>query len=813
MVDNIKIKGIIVPGGLVGHLTITQIKSTDKAIPEIANAPHSELLDKSLLFNEHHLNYLSHYGNFTVNGDFLAPSGAIFNVDEFKTTAKNMKLNDGHTAAEAQGGGIEIVSGANITHDNTVTSKWRIDGKEIKTFNANGTLSVGPSGSIDSSLISYAELFVITPASTSQISVSGVSHESSFTSPTVIELENRSYPFLTQNYWSAASGTISTNRRWADACGSQNSGLTAGGMASANAQTDVSELFNGSVWTLTTSLLLATRLAHVIEGTSFSAIAFGGWDKMASGGVVYASTEKFNGSSWSSASANLNTARANHGGAGSRYACLTFGGTMVAATATQNTTVSTERYNGTSWVATSNLLLSSRQMKGAGIQNSALCMCGISGTDTAISLVEIWNGSYWSTGASTNATHYSPGATGTSRNAIINENFVTETYNGVAWTTSSASPTSATWHSMMGSGNLSLYVGGVVSIETNATYKWYGTLPIELKLYSDASKTQYINCGTTLAGVSGGNIVVDVGYLPNVGLSQHDRTQITELLLEDYGDGKWTATGSMNVPKWSCAGCGTQNSTLAFGGSSGADLKTAEKFNGSSWTLTADMTEARQHVAGCGTQNSALAMGGFTWRKHVEKFNGSSWSATGELNIDRTQMTACGIQNSALSIGGGYATTTEKFNGSSWTATGNMNLGRTTAMSCGSQNKALVFGGWPDAFAPFSSTEKFNGSSWTATGNMNVGRGASGESGTQNSALVMGGTNIAGAQVTSTEKFNGYMWVSTGSLLEVRNYNAGSGTQNSALTFGGWTSNYAATTEKFNSQMTVPGTIALLTYK
>jgi len=101
--------------------------------------------------------------------------------------------------------------------------------------------------------------------------------------------------------------------------------------------------------------------------------------------------------------------------------------------------------------------------------------------------------------------------------------------------------------------------------------------------------------------------------------------------------------------------------------------------------------------------------------------------------------------------------------------------------------------------------ENFVKNVWSNSGNLNTGRRRLGGCGTQNSGLSFGG-DINDTALAVTEKFNGNTWSTTGNLNTARYYLGGAGTQNAGLSFGGYNGSYLATTEKFNTQITLPET-------
>ena len=90
--------------------------------------------------------------------------------------------------------------------------------------------------------------------------------------------------------------------------------------------------------------------------------------------------------------------------------------------------------------------------------------------------------------------------------------------------------------------------------------------------------------------------------------------------------GTWATGNNLNTARTALAGCGTQTTALAFGGTP-APTGATEEYDGSTWTANpTGLNTARYSLAGCGTQTAALAFGGETT---VQVANTEEWTGAG----------------------------------------------------------------------------------------------------------------------------------------------------------------------------------------
>ena len=124
--------------------------------------------------------------------------------------------------------------------------------------------------------------------------------------------------------WNGSTWTVNptnvntTPRDWVAGAGILTAGLAFGGQPI----TDSTEIWNGSTWTANPTGLNTARFALAGDGTSTSAVAFGG---QVPGGVKSTATETWNGSTWTSGS-NMIYGIDYLAGSGGSTSAIGFGG-------------------------------------------------------------------------------------------------------------------------------------------------------------------------------------------------------------------------------------------------------------------------------------------------------------------------------------------------------------------------------------------------------------------------------------------------------------------------------------------------------
>ena len=326
----------------------------------------------------------------------------------------------------------------------------------------------------------------------------------------------------------------------------------------------VTELFDGSTWSTTTSLTTA-QAAGGGAGSASSGLTFGG--NYPGSPDVYNGTQEWDVSTtivvpatWSSGG-NLNAPRDSLSTAAqaTQPAAFVFGGHN-----NSGSMNSSESYNGSSWTATNTLPAAKQLAGGAGTQGAALCFSG--STSGVVATTESWNGSNWTAVAA-------PGGTvGTGR---INA--------GSA-----------------GIQGAALLFGGGPPTTANSE-EWNGSSWAEGNNLSRGTTGADNICG---AGIQTSALAMG-GTAPSF---VYDTT-------EEYNGTSWSGGGGMNTARRrAAAAASTVDAGLCFGGlaSPGSgQTAVAELYNGTAWTNTASMGTARYYLGGSGaTQGDGFAMGG-----------------------------------------------------------------------------------------------------------------------------------------------------------------------------------------------------------
>ena len=191
------------------------------------------------------------------------------------------------------------------------------------------------------------------------------------------------------------SGSMSLGRNSLGSCGVETSALAFGGTAPGDGTSDATEKFGGSTWTTNPSSMTYGRWLLKGAGTQTAAVAFGGENAGSGPTVFYGYTENFNGSVWTNGG-NMNQPRYNSGGAGTQTSALVFGGTNNQPTFPDFAGTFTEQYNGSTWTTSPATLASSpygrSDIGAAGASNTAVLAFGGSPSSNT---VESFNGTAW----------------------------------------------------------------------------------------------------------------------------------------------------------------------------------------------------------------------------------------------------------------------------------------------------------------------------------------------------------------------------------------------------------------------------------
>ncbi len=501
-------------------------------------------------------------------------------------------------------------------------------------------------------------------------------------------------------------------------------------------------------------------------GTQNAGLAFGGFSPYGPSTC----TEEYDGSTWT-AGGNLIVSRFASAGAGTQNAGLAIGGFTPAGS-------SVEEYNGSIWTTGGNLITAMGYLGGVGTQNEALAFGGFSqvGPTIRLSCTEEYNGTSWIAGGTMACARTDLGGAGTQNAALAFggssqtpiTQFSTERYDGTSWVNGNNLITYRFSLAGVGTQNTALAVGGGFS----------GVLTC----------TEEYNSPSLFA----------VGNFTSVSGSTRNRIALLNALTGDL-----ISTSSFNIGSAGFNAAANSIAVLpdnsivavgAFTAYSGSNINRIVKIN-----TDGTLDTAFSASIGAGLNNTGSVV------VNYPSSGVDVWTAGGALITAREVAAGTGTQDAALTAGGGpgvpAGNLAEEYNGSTWSSGGNLITSRYWLVGMGTQNAALVAGGLlvgPNTATGIS--EEYNGSTWASGGTMATARALMGRAGIQNAALVMGGGIGAPAPacINNTEEYDGSTWTAGGNLIVARQYLNGDGTQNAAVAFGGFVSVAVSCTEEYD---------------
>ena len=540
-----------------------------------------------------------------------------------------------------------------------------------------------------------------------------------------------------------------------------------------------------------------------------------------------------------------------------------------------------------SWATGANINTARKGLSGFGTSPAAIAATG--NDPSTVTSCESWNGSAWSEVADVNTGKFYRGNCGTQTAGLIvggaPATTDTEEWDGSSWTETADYPASVTFPILLGIQTAAFCIAGTVGPDYVTATNTYNGSAFTSSTAINTARGEGVGAGTTTAGViTGGN----TGSVSNA--------------TEKWDGSSWTEVGDLNSARNLLAGSGASSTAmLAFGGNATAVVST-ESWNGTTWTEVGDLSTGRRELGGStnGTSQLGLAFSGCIangtvqsateewsfpsapgvqegqlWIKtatgtssvmkgyqaqgtgawasggnlpqalfenagagatqsaalnfggqgnppgpahpvsgETQTYNGSSWTEVADLNNARKLLAGSGTQTSALAYGGEgpHSAETEVWDGSSWTSVAELNSGRLYIKGIGtSSTSAVLAGGKIGPPAPtVTNVETWDGSSWTETTELNSGRERHGATGSSTAGIVTGGYNGPGDSALSIcETWNGSGWTETGDLNTARFQLSSSGDSSSALAIGG-TPGHKAVTEEFNgSSWTEVGDLSL----
>ena len=274
--------------------------------------------------------------------------------------------------------------------------------------------------------------------------------------------------------------TLNTGRQFVSGGGTTNASLIWAGSPGSG----LTEGFNGSSWSVKTSLSTARENATQGFGVSTAAVCSGGY---VGGPGSTNATEEFNGSSWTGGG-NMNLPVYASGGAGIESAGVKWGGDNLPGVRRTN---ATEEYNGSSWTTTGNLGSANYYARGVGTQTAALSIGGNPPGSPPVYTnlrIQYYDGSSWTLQPqSTNFAKTQGGTCGNQTDAVyfggaINGpvTAIAESWDGSSWTNLSATMATARNIFATGGGNSTSTSGYAAGGNgpTNAAEEFNGAQPV-----------------------------------------------------------------------------------------------------------------------------------------------------------------------------------------------------------------------------------------------------------------------------------------------------------------------------------------------
>lgn len=535
-----------------------------------------------------------------------------------------------------------------------------------------------------------------------------------------------------RNEW-ISKPLLNNAREDSSGCGNLNNSLIAGGTCNAlvplNAILPITELFNGSVWSVSANMNIA-RTSFAISGSPSSSLAFGG-------DIV---TEVFNYVVWSTKS-NLNTLRVGLVGSGN-------GASAVAICGVHNDTtdnVSTESTLGAVWRSGNNININRMEFAcvGSGMTNTLIfggMTVDIKNRETLEDDTEILKNEVWSISTKMNrptSCHTGCGNTGSALSiGGIASNNVDE-FIGNVWSTSK--PTLTHKYNSVGCGTSSnaLASGGRVDLVSNLYTEAFMRIPFnkgEWKIFSNLNKSRDSTCGV---GNGKTNALIIGGGSPS---SNDDTNSVEKLLINT-----WTTVNGLLTNRSKAASAGTVNNAIIFGGGNENEsyLSRIEIYNGNVWSNHGYSDTASVSPSGCGPKNNAIVMGGSPEisYKRTRLYNGSVWSAGPDMNTGSVNGSASGNASNTLLIVGltsisanTLVDSTAKFNGLTWNTSASKNITTCYISSSGTSSNAMSING-----NRLNVTEKFDNLIWNISDNTNIDRSRSMGCGSVSNTIIAGG--------------------------------------------------------------------------
>ena len=495
---------------------------------------------------------------------------------------------------------------------------------------------------------------------------------------------------------------------------------------------------------------------------------------------------------WASA-ANLNTARERSGNFGAQTAGICCGGLTSVPSGTPSAITTTEEYNGTGWSSGGAMNTARSELFACGTQTAGLAAGGAA---PVTSNSEEYNGTAWSEGNNLGTARSDfafqfgiQTAAVAAGGYISTASALNEEYDGTSWSEVNNIPTGTFQGGGLGTQTAGLGFGGYTTATVADSFSYDGTNWTASSDLNLARRVRITNFGAS----------ADSGYVYG-GITPAGNRQTTG---SEWNGSSWTAApASTSIGKQNSNGGGAASSTAGWAAAGNVApnnvASTTEEFTQSTntitaaaWATIANFPDSRAYSGGSGgTPTSTLVFGGYTgpglggFVSSGAEFDGSSWTATGDYPIDVVGVAGLGPVTAGLGTGGYKDTATNvtssyEYDGSSWTAGNSANAAGQGAKMAGTQTAASMGNRSGDG----DGHEQYDGTNWTTATNTPVsGNAGAMMAGTQTALLMYGGEN---APKVRTEEWNGSSWTSGNNMNLDRRQGSHGGTQTYAIAGGG----------------------------
>lgn len=253
---------------------------------------------------------------------------------------------------------------------------------------------------------------------------------------------------------------------------------------------------------------------------------------------------------WSNSPSNLNNPRMEFGSAGDEDNALIFGGLGGSNGNSQFTYQCTEEWNGSSWSTVDNLSGNRAGNAGFGTSNAAISNGGAQAAYNYNNQISLYTGH-------TNS----------------------EGYNGTSWSTAASTNNTARWFRCgTGTQNAGTVIGGQHGGISCDEVEWYDGIS-----WSSRPDLNYGISLNVLVGNQGEEFTFGGGYIARYGQQSTFLNGCTNQA--SIGGISWEYKNDLNTQRVGLAGAGTQNAAIAVGGGTDTfSFKCTEEWDGISWS-------------------------------------------------------------------------------------------------------------------------------------------------------------------------------------------------------------------------------------